>query len=281
MARGKFNFRVFTSMMLFWTFMCLIVSGTVLYMAPPGRIANWTRWQLLVLTKEQWQAVHILAALAFLVGGLFHLLKFNWKAFIAYLKRKTESRLQFRRELLYSLLLFLGVMAGTIAEQPPFSAVMAGAESLRNSWEEPATSPPMAHMEELTLRQLEENLQLEPGQIQDLLRAQGIAGAAMEETLKDVAERYDRSPQEVYAQLQQHAGGGPDNGAVHPTGGGQGFKTLAQFCGELPLATETALERLRARGIEAGEQERLRDIADRHKIKPYELIEILRGESNP
>jgi len=77
MARRGFNFRSFTAFILTWTFLTLVVSGAVLYIAPPGRIANWTRWQLIILTKEQWQAVHTLTAVAFLVGGLFHLLKFK------------------------------------------------------------------------------------------------------------------------------------------------------------------------------------------------------------
>ena len=59
MARKGFNFRSFTSFILVWTFLTLLVSGAVLYIAPPGRIANWTRWQLMILTKEKWQAVHI------------------------------------------------------------------------------------------------------------------------------------------------------------------------------------------------------------------------------
>ena len=79
MASKNFSFKTFTSFILAWSFLALIISGAVLYVAPAGRIANWTRWQLIILTKEQWQAVHTLAAIVFLIGGLFHLLKFKLK----------------------------------------------------------------------------------------------------------------------------------------------------------------------------------------------------------
>ena len=56
-------------------FLMLILSGTMLYVSPPGRVAHWTGWTLLGGSKEQWGAVHSLMALVFLIGGLFHLLK--------------------------------------------------------------------------------------------------------------------------------------------------------------------------------------------------------------
>jgi len=43
MALRKFSFRTFTSLILAWSFPALIVSGAVLYVAPPGRIARRPR----------------------------------------------------------------------------------------------------------------------------------------------------------------------------------------------------------------------------------------------
>jgi hypothetical protein len=86
MNKATFSFRTFTTFILAWTFLALVVSGTVLYVSPPARIANWTRWSVVAWTKQQWQAVRTLSAIVFLTGGLFHLLKFNWKAFVAYLR---------------------------------------------------------------------------------------------------------------------------------------------------------------------------------------------------
>lgn len=60
-------------------------------------------------------------------------------------------------------------------------------------------------------------------------------------------------------------------------GRGQGFKTLAETASDYGLTVDDALRKLAARGIEASGDEKMRDIADRSKMKPYELLEILRG----
>ena len=285
MASKRFNFRTFTSFILAWCFLTLIISGAILYVAPPGRIANWTRWQLVVLTKEQWQAVHTLTAIVFLVGGLFHLLKFNWRAFLAYMKRKTESRLQFRNEMLASAALFLLILAGTIAQRAPFATVMAAGESIRQSWESPSLQPPIPHMEEMTLAELAKNMQMEPGQLMQSLQTLGYKAAGPEESLQELAKRYGRSPGQIYAALksgnaasagehQPVAGGGGGGG-----GRGIGFKTLAQYAGEIGLTPQAAVESLAAKGIAAKADERMRDIAERSGRKPYELTEILNAAS--
>jgi len=55
----KFHWKVFVSFYVVFSFLALGgVGAIVLYVAPPGRIANWSVWQLLLLSKAQWQAVH-------------------------------------------------------------------------------------------------------------------------------------------------------------------------------------------------------------------------------
>jgi hypothetical protein len=272
MPGKNFSFRVFTSFILAWTFLLLMVSGSVLYVAPPGRIANWTRWQLMILTKEQWQAVHTLTAISFLVGGIFHLFKFNWRAFLAYLKRKGAGGFQYRHEMLYSILLFSAVLAGTIAQRAPFASVMAVGESIRNSWEPAANEPPIPHMEELTLSALARNMQMEPDRLVASLRTKGLDEAAPDVVLQDLAGRHDRSPLDIYNSLREPQGA-PAEGV------GPGQKTLAQVCGELGLTTDSAVAVLAGRGVKADPGEKLHDIAVRSTIKPYELMDLLKAAS--
>ena len=283
MTGKKFSFGVFTSFILAWTFLLLIVSGAVLYVAPPGRIANWTRWQLMILTKEQWQAVHTLTALTFLVGGIFHLLKFNWRPFLAYLKRKGAGGFQYRHEMLFSIVLFSAVLAGTVAQLAPFASVMAIGESIRNSWEPAANEPPIPHMEVLTLSALARNMQMEPERMVATLRSRGLDEAAPDIVLRDLAREHDRSPLDIYKSIREQQGVG---GAASPVrsgeggGGGPGQKTLAQVCGELGLAPESAVAILAGKGVMADPGEKLHDIAVRSTIKPYELLELLRAASD-
>jgi hypothetical protein len=282
MTGKKFSFRVFTSFILAWTFLILIVSGAVLYVAPPGRIANWTRWQLMILTKEQWQAVHTLTALTFLVGGIFHLLKFNWRAFLAYLKRKGAAGFQYRHEMLFSIVLFSAVLAGTVAQRAPFASVMAIGDSIRNSREPAANEPPIPHMEEMTLSALAQNMQMETDRLIATLRFKGLVDAAPDAVLRDLAKKHDCSPLDIYNSLREFqqeqsatSHGAPGEGG----GGGPGQKTLAQVCGELGLSTDSAVAVLAGRGVKADPGEKLHEIAVRSTIKPYELSELLKAAS--
>jgi hypothetical protein len=281
MVRRRFNFRSFTSFMLTWAFLALVVSGAVLYVAPPGRIANWTRWQLIILTKEQWQAVHTLTALAFLVGGAFHLLKFNWKSFVTYLRKKTENRPSFRIELISSLALSVLILAGTIAHQVPFRTIMTAGESVRASWEDPATIPPIPHMEEMTLAEFARNIQMDPGKLMQSLKDLGFTPNDQNEPLQDLAKRSGRSPVQVYTSLKNNvpaSSPATHQPAAGAGGRGQGFKTLAELAGEYGISAEAAVQSLAAKGIAAKPEDKMRDIANRSGRKPYEVIEILKGD---
>jgi len=95
-ASTKFHWKVFVSFYVVFSFLALAVSGIVLYVAPPGRVANWSVWQLLLLSKAQWQAVHTIVALAFLVAAGFHIY-FNWKVLVAYVKSKLQAGIRMKR----------------------------------------------------------------------------------------------------------------------------------------------------------------------------------------
>jgi len=61
------------------------------------------------------------SALVFLVLAGIHLLVYNWKVFVAYLKPKANRILFMRPELLFSLLVALILLIGAALIVPPFS----------------------------------------------------------------------------------------------------------------------------------------------------------------
>jgi hypothetical protein len=285
--RNKFNFRAWTSLILVWTFLLLIVSGTVLFVSPAGRISNWTNWRMGALTKTQWQSIHTLTAIAFLIGGLFHLLKFNWKVFWAYARRKGDSGWQYRKEMAASIVLIVVVMAGTIVGIPPFSSVMSAGETIKNSWSTPDNEPPVPHLELLTLRQVSERLSTQPDVLSSRLNQRGFVLTGIEQSLADVAKRNGRSPQEVYSTAKEVTGNptnltgsSPGTSGNHQETGlgtGLGLKTLSEIATQLGLTTEEALGRLRAEKFEAEPQDTIRTIASRRNMKPFEVVELLKG----
>jgi len=69
----RFEWRAFVSVTTMLSFLGMSVTGVVLFVTPPGRIAHWTGWTLSGLTKDQWVALHIWFSLVFLVTAAFHL----------------------------------------------------------------------------------------------------------------------------------------------------------------------------------------------------------------
>ncbi len=54
MIKNKHSSRSLIAFMVTWSFAVLTVTGIVLYIVPQGRIAYWTLWSFLGLSKDQW-----------------------------------------------------------------------------------------------------------------------------------------------------------------------------------------------------------------------------------
>jgi hypothetical protein len=63
-----FNLRSFTSFSLVISTIIMSWSGFILYVAPPGRIANWGTWKLMLFTKTEWQALHTIFSYLFFIS---------------------------------------------------------------------------------------------------------------------------------------------------------------------------------------------------------------------
>ena len=78
--RKKFNWRAFNSLYIVYSFIILSLSGFVLFIAPPGRIANWTNLTIMGFTKHEWQAIHIIFTFLFFIkDSLLFLFCFGYK----------------------------------------------------------------------------------------------------------------------------------------------------------------------------------------------------------
>ncbi|MEN8163805.1 MAG: DUF4405 domain-containing protein [Acidobacteriota bacterium] len=279
MALPRFNFRSLISLSLLWMFLALLVSGVVLYIAPPGRIAHWTDWALLGLTKEQWQAIHTLASLVFVVGGLFHLLDLNRRAIWNYLKRSRRPDSPFRMSLLLSVILSAVVLAGTVTDVPPFSWVTGLGEWATESWETAQNSAPAPHAEEWTMRQAVETLGIDSGAAKQALEVAGFTVEDPDQTLREVADDNGTTPAMLYqvlAAVQSTEGAGARPVASNPTGLGR--KSLADVAQEVGINLDEALARLAAHGLEAEDTDSLRDLAKRYDKAPVEIWRVVTGE---
>jgi hypothetical protein len=274
MTSGKhqpFYWRAFVTFYVVISFVIIVSSGLVLYIAPPGRISNWSEWTFVSITKANWQAVHTIFTFLFVVAAAFHIY-FNWRVIVAYLKTKLGEGIRRRRELALSSAVVFTVLVLTIGGVPPFETVMTVGETLKNSWATSATEPPVPHAELWTLAQLAGTAKIPLDQVLANLKQAGITPASAEVTLASLADDHKLTPQAVYKAAMRDTTPAPIPLAE---GGGYGLKTVREICEQIKVPVSTGLERLRQQGIEATPESNMRELATRAGKQPIDLVKIL------
>jgi len=265
----KFNWRAFTSLYIVISFLIMALSGLILFIAPPGRIANWTNLTILGLTKSQWQALHTVFTFLFILAAAFHIY-FNWRPLIAYLRTRVQQTTHIRKELVGSGILVTFLVFLTLMDIPPVSNFMEFSEDLSYAWSAGDTEPPIPHAELLTIEQLAE----QTGKSLDLIKSNfteaGIELKSTTITLGEMASAQHISPQELYNMITR------SKAPVNLTGGGYGRMTIRTLATKFDIPLEQCLYRLNLKGIEASPDDILRDLADQADMNPHDLLTILK-----
>ena len=274
-ASTKFHWKVFVSFYVVFSFLALAVSGIVLYVAPPGRIANWSVWQLLLLSKAQWQAVHTIVALAFLVAAGFHIY-FNWKVLVAYLKSKLQAGIRMKRELAAASVTGALILAVSITGLPPFGTVMDVGEEIKNSWSTTSSEPPVPHAELMTVAKLSETVKIPTEKALANLEKQGITVAQPTMTVQQIADENKLTPQQVYQKIQSEDA---KPKVTLAEGGGWGRMSVQQVCERYSVPVEAGVARLQAAGFEASGTTMIRELATSRGKTPIDVAKIIAGDN--
>lgn len=178
--------------------------------------------------------------------------------------------------MLWAALLCLFIFVGTLLEVPPFSSTMELGETIKSSWEESKADVPVAHAELLSIQKFAETINVPPAQILDILKSKGYTVKDLQQTLGDIAKNNNTSPDRLYEEVK--SGGVKPEITTTIEGSGLGKKSLEQICSERALSLEQVLQRLNEKGIEAGPEDKLKDIANKHGLKPIEIFNIIEGQ---
>ena len=203
----KWNSRSFFSFLLALSFVVIMVSGIVLYIAPHGRVAYWVNWRLFGLTKDGWAAIHTIIGYLFMIVAVAHFV-LNFRVFAGYLKKTVQAGQKHLWELVASVVLFLLIFGATISNVPPFSTTMEIGEYFKESWAVESEKIPIPHSELMTIAKFSEKLDLPIESVMKSLNEHGIQVEDTNETLKSIADRNDVSPSDVYKIMQPQRGGG-------------------------------------------------------------------------
>jgi len=273
--RKKFSWRGWTTFVVTISFIVDTISGVILYIAPPGRIAHWTNWTIWGLDKEEWVAIHTIFGYLLLIIVGIHLY-YNWKMFMNFLWSKIQKALNMKQELVWATVASLIVFLGTLWSIPPFGSIMDLGDYFKESWEETKSDIPIAHAELLSLEDFAIKIRVPVEQVLTSLKAKGYKVSNVRQTLGEIAKKNKTSPDKLYEAIKA--------GGVKPTiektlkGSGLGRKTLEDICSEKGLSLDDVLLRLQKKGIKASAKDTFKDIAGKYGKTPMEIFNIIQGK---
>jgi hypothetical protein len=284
MEKRGFHGRGFFSLLSFGGFLLLFITGIVLFIMPHGRIAYWTDWRFLGLTKDHWGSIHICSGVVFIVAGALHVFYYNWKPLTNYIARKVAgSRL--KTELAISSVIMLFVIVGAIYGIPPLSPFLDFNEYVKSSW---VTSkeyePPFGHAEDLSLKVFARKMKMDLDKAVEELKSQGITLESDRDTLEEVARSNNTSPMHIYAMIKKYEEKPqvvkqetytPELVEEQFAGMGVGRKTLAAVCAEIGVDIAQAKGQLAKQNIVIKEDEALKKAAEKHGVTPLDILKII------
>jgi hypothetical protein len=281
MSRFSPGLRAFISVLTALSFLLMALTGAVAFLMPEGRVAYWVDWRLVGLAKDDWGSLHLFTSVLFLGAGGAHLV-LNWKSFLSHLKGRVSQGWRRRRELGAALAVCVLVMAGSLRPFPPFTWVLSGEKWTKATWiKSPEHEPPYGHAEQTSLSVFAKKMQIDlPPALEELAGA-GIRVEHPSWPLEKIAQANQISPAALYRILKRHQRPDPEQARSFATreeveeaftGTGVGNRTLDQICEGIGLAPEVARNRLARAGVPASPGETLKAAAERHGLKPIDLL---------
>ena len=263
-------------------FLIMSLSGVVAFVNPQGRIAYWTDWSMLGLTKEQWGDIHILSSLLFVVAGVIHIY-YNWRPLMNYLGQKVASGRKHQREIAITILISLIIVASAVWRIPPLSYLLDLNAYVKELWVvHKDYEPPFGHAELLSLKVFCQKTNIPLDAAMAALKEQRLAGVEADRLLKDIARANNTSPMAVYRLIKGlEARPQPSTAGVVYTaervesqfaGAGIGNKTLPELATQTGQEVSQMQSRLVRKGLKAADSVALKQLEAQNNLQPLELL---------
>jgi hypothetical protein len=275
------NMRKITSMTLLLSLIVLIINSVILYVVPEGRVAYWSNWTFLGLSKTDWGEQHTTIGFLFAFAGILHIY-YNWKPIVAYMKNKAKEVKVFTGAFNVALALTVIFIVGTYIHIPPMSTILNISDGFKVSASKKYGEPPYGHAElsPLKLFSKKEGLDLEKSM--ELLKAANISFTDEKQTIKEIAEQNNKSPQQIYLVIKpasmQPVVQGSSEGAtafLNAPKSGWGKRKVNDICSEYNLNLDQILQGLTKMEIKAEADQTLKQIAEANGTSPLEVYEMM------
>jgi len=257
------------------SFILLMLTSIILYIIPAGRVAYWADYHLWGLTKTQWGALHINLGFLFFVTILVHSY-YNWKAITTYMKNKAKDFRLFTKEFNLALILTLAFSVGTLYEVPPFSSILQLGEDISAKANVFYGEPPYGHAELSSLQTFSNKMELDLSQSMERLNISGISFENSGQTLKEIADANNISPNDIYLTISPLAERIKTFPKEPPAG--LGNRPLIDLCQEYSVSIKSVLSILLTNGIDAKETMNIKEVANLSGKDPFAIYELIRSK---
>ncbi len=268
--------RRFTSLCITLSFFMMSYTGILLFIAPKGRVANWTNWHLLGLDRTQYTNLHVTFMVLFLVGILIHLY-LNWNILLGYLKNEMRTFSLWTKEFLLALAFNLAFLFGTLYYWMPFDAFLDFEDTIKSSWEKTFSSQaPYGHAELSTLEEFALRTNSDVTLLVQKLTLAKLKGIDKTRSINDIAKDNGYSPAQLFEIIATTKIPMTSSSTMGGGGGGYGKLSLRDASEKYGFTMEQAMLFLREKGLDVQESTSLKEISDSLHVKPIELLDQLK-----
>jgi len=199
---NKFSWQSFISIGLLFSFIVMIISGIVLYVAPEGSLSRWISWDVLNLSKKQWEHQHTVFSYLFILFTVFHIFKINWGLLLSYFTPE-KIKISHFKEVVIAFLITILVFIGTLYNVGPLRFVNNLGGAISDKFAENVEIPNIPDSEKLTIKQFSsEILKTSYENINAILKNKDFKDLREDILVKDFCLINNISPHEFYRILK-------------------------------------------------------------------------------
>ncbi len=261
------NLKKITSLTMLLSIVVMTYTGVMLFIAPPGRIANWANWEIIGLSKEQYAQIHTTFMVLIIVMTILHLF-YNWKPITSYMKNKAKQMVVFTKDMLIAVLLTFVFLIGTLNGFIPFSSFLEFGDGIKNSWEKEYGTAPYSHAELSSFESFCKKLGFDISKSEKILKANNIT-FELSQSLSQIAHGNSVSPQFIYNLLKVNF---EKNGQGSIPLTGLGKKTIKELASTLKLSTNEFMSKLKALGLEANSEDKFKQVTEKYDMSPMDIL---------
>lgn len=261
------NLKRITSLTMLLSMIVMTFTGIILFITPPGRVANWANWELLGITKELYGELHTTFMVLFIAATILHIY-YNWKPMTSYMKNQARQMIVFTREMVVSIVVTVVFIIGTVYSIPPFSSFLDFGEGIKDSWEKDYGTAPYSHAELSSLKSFCKKLGFDLEKSKEILDKNNIKFED-EQSLSQIGKNNGVSPQFIYDLLKKNFEKSGEK-IVQLTGLGK--KKVKDVAETLGMSTGEFIGKLKKLGIDAKPDDKFKEAAEAHNLSPTDIM---------